>query len=204
MKPRFLGRMTIILGLCSGVLGYTSQVHIPAPVPPPLAGRTIAAPLPTVWSASIGALQGLGFSNVAADEHQGVLVTEDKHLEGNTAHNRNSGIARFAVERDIYSEGQSGLHIALLALEEPGQTEIRIAPELKGKVEKRGDIKYAPFKPETEKVSDSDENQAIGVWETLYSNGVLEDRFLAALMDLLRNDKTTRQTGGQLPVHSTP
>ncbi len=205
MKPRFLGRMTIILGLCSGVLGCTSQVHIPNPVPPPLTGRTVAAPLPTVWSASIGALQGMGFQNVAADEHQGVLVTEVKPLAGNTAHNRNSGIARFAVERDIYSEGQSRLHITLLALEESGQTEIRIAPELKGKVEKRGDIKYAPFKPATEEVSDSDnENQAIGVWETLSSNGVLEDRFLAALMDLLRNSKTAQQNGGLLLDHSTP
>lgn len=204
MKPRFLGRMTLILGLCSGVLGCTSQVHIPNPVPPPLTGHTVAAPLPTVWSASIGALQGLGFSNVAADEHQGILVTEDKHLKGNTAHNRNSGIARFAVERDIYSEGQSRLHITLLALEESGQTEIRIAPELKGKVEKRGDIKYAPFKPATEAPDSDDENQAIGVWETLSSNGVLEDRFLAALMDLLRSDNASRQSGGLLPDHSAP
>ncbi len=193
MKRRFLGRMTIILSLFIGLLGCTSQVHIPTPVPPPLTGRTIAAPLPTVWSASIGALQGLGFSNITADEHQGVLVTEDKRLEGNTAHNRNSGIARFAVERDIYSEGQSRLHITLVPRDEPGQTEIRIATELKGKVEKRGDIKYAPFKPVTEAPnSDDDENQAIGVWDTLSSNGVLEDRFLAALMDLLRNDNATR------------
>jgi len=204
MKQRFLGRMTIILGLCSGVLGCTSQVHIPNPVPPPLTGRTITAPLPTVWSASIGALQGLGFSNVAADQNLGVIVTEDKHLKGNTAHNRNSGIARFAVERDIYSEGQSRLHITLLALEESGQTEIRIAPELKGKVEKRGDIKYAPFKPATEAPDSDDENQAIGVWETLSSNGVLEDRFLAALMDLLRSDNASRQSGGLLPDHSRP
>lgn len=204
MKPRFLGWMTIILGLCSGVLGCTSQVHIPNPVPPPLTGRTVAAPLPTVWSASIGALQGLGFLNVAADQNLGVIVTEDKHLKGNTAHNRNSGIARFAVERDIYSEGQSRLHITLLALEESGQTEIRIAPELKGKVEKRGDIKYAPFKPATEAPDSDDENQTIGVWETLSSNGVLEDRFLAALMDLLRSDNAARQSHGLLPDHSTP
>lgn len=204
MKPRFLGRMTLILGLCSGALGCTSQVHIPNPVPPPLTGRTVAAPLPAVWSASIGALQGLGFANVAADQNLGVIVTEDKRLEGNTAHNRNSGIARFAVERDIYSEGQSRLHITLLALEESGQTEIRIAPELKGKVEKRGDIKYAPFKPATEAPDSDDENQAIGVWEVLSSNGVLEDRFLAALMDLLRSDNASRQSGGLLPDHSAP
>jgi len=205
MKQRILGRMTLILGLCSGVLGCASQAHIPAPVPPPLAGRTIAAPLPTVWSASIGALQGLGFSNVAADEHQGVLVTEDKRLKGNTAHNRNSGIARFAVERDIYSEGQSRLHIALFSQKNKGQTEIRITPELKGKVEKRGDIKYAPFKPAPKTESDSDdENQPVGVWETLTSNGVLEDRFLAALMNLLRSDKTAQQSGGLLPKHAAP
>lgn len=204
MKQRFLGRMAIILGLCSGVLGCTSQVHIPNPVPPPLTGRTITAPLPTVWSASIGALQGMGFQNVAVDTTQGVLVTENKRLEGNTAHNRNSGIARFAVERDIYSEGQGQLHITLLALEESGQTEIRIVPELKGKVEKRGDIKYAPFKPATEAPDSDDKNQAIGVWETLSSNGVLEDRFLAALMDLLRSDNASRQSGGLLPDHSRP
>lgn len=205
MKPRFLGRMALILGLCSGVLGCASQAHIPAPVPPPLTGRTIAAPLPAVWSASISALQKLGFSNIAADQNLGVIVTEDKRLEGNTAHNRNSGIARFAVERDIYSEGESRLHITLLALEESGQTEIRIAPELKGKVEKRGGIKYAPFKPSTEEEPDSDnENQAIGIWETLTSNGVLEDRFLAALMDLLRSENTAQQSGGLLPDHSTP
>jgi len=204
MKPRFFGRMTLILSLCSGILGCTSQVHIPNPVPPPLTGRTVAAPLPTVWSASIGALQGLGFSNIAADEHQGVLVTEVKPLAGNTAHNRNSGIARFAVERDIYSEGQSRLHITLLSLEKSGQTEIRITPELKGKVEKRGDIKYAPFKPATEAPDSDDENQTIGVWETLSSNGVLEDRFLAALMNLLRSDKTAQQSGGLLLGHSAP
>ncbi|MCL7419725.1 MAG: hypothetical protein M8364_02315 [Methylobacter sp.] len=199
MKQRFFGRINLILVLCSGVLGCASQAHIPAPVPPPLTGRTIAMPLPTVWSASIGALQKLGFSNVAADVTQSVLVTEDKRLKGNTAHNRNFGIARFAVERDIYSEGQSRLHITLLARKEPGQTGIRIAAELKGKVEKRGDIKYAPFKPPTEAPDSDDENQAIGVWETLSSNGVLEDRFLAALMDLLRSDNAARQSGGLLP-----
>ncbi len=204
MKQRFLGRMTIILGLFIGLLGCTSQVHIPTPVPPPLTGHTVTAPLPVAWSASIGALQGLGFVNVVADQNLGSLVTESKRLEGNTDHNRNSGIARFAVERDIYSEGQSRLHITLVDRKESGQTEIRIAAELKGKVEKRGDIKYAPFKPVTEATDSDDENQAIGVWETLSSNGVLEDRFLAALMDLLRNDNATRQSSGLLPDHSVP
>ncbi|GEM_PF-2925916 len=197
MKQWIPGRMAIMLGLCAGLSGCTSQVHIPNPVPQPLARHTLAEPLPTVWSASIGALRGMGYQNVSADAVQGALVTEDKRHEGNTAHNRNAGIARFAVERDIYSEGQSRLHILLLTRRETGQTEVRITPELKGKVEKRGDIQYAPFKPTTEKAPDADtENQAVGVWEALSSNGVLEDRFLAALMALLPTDKAAQQGGG--------
>ncbi|MDO9168193.1 MAG: hypothetical protein Q7U18_03740 [Methylobacter sp.] len=205
MKAQFLGRITLILGLYTGLFGCTSQVHIPTPVPPPLTGRTVAAPMPTVWPASIAALQRMGFANVAANETQGVLVTEDKRLAGNTAHDRNSGVARFAVERDIYSEGQSRLHITLLSQENTGQTKIQISSALKGKVEKRGDIKYAPFKPAPKEASDSEaENQAIGVWETLTSNGVLEDRFLAALMESLRTDKVIQSNSNLLPNRSTP
>lgn len=202
MKQQFPVRMIIVLALGFGVFGCASQAHIPAPVPPPLIGRTVASPLSTVWPASIDALWSLGFSHVAADEAQGVLVTEAKRLEGNTVHNRNVGIARFAVERDIYSEGQSRLHITLVAGKE-GQTEIRIVPELKGKVEKRGDIKYDAFKPAS-KEAVSDENQPVGVWETLSSNGVLKDRFLAALMDQLRSGNAAPQSGGQFPDRSTP
>lgn len=202
MKQQFPVRMIIVLALGFGVFGCASQSHIPAPVPPPLIGRTVASPLSTVWPASIEALWSLGFSHVAADEAQGVLVTEAKRLEGNTVHNRNFGIARFAVKRDIYSEGQSRLHITLAAGKE-GQTEIRIVPELKGKVEKRGDIIYDAFKPASKKAV-SDENQPVGVWEALSSNGVLEDRFLAALMDQLRSGNVAPQNGGQFPDRSTP
>lgn len=85
------------------------------------------------------------------------------------------------------------------------QTEIRITQELKGKIEKRGEIKYTPFKPATEKEHDSDdENQAIGVWETLSSNGVLEDRFLAALMSLLHSDKAAPQISDSIPEPVAP
>lgn len=203
MKQQFPVRMIIVLALGFGVFGCASQAHIPAPVPPPLIGRTIASPLSTVWPASIEALWSLGFSHVAADEAQGVLVTEAQRLEGNTVHNRNFGIARFAVERDIYSEGQSRLQITLAAGKAPRQTEIRIVPELKGKVEKRGDIKYDAFKPAS-KEDAGDENQPVGVWEALSSNGVLEDRFLAALMEQLGSGNAAPQSGGQFPDRSTP
>ena len=204
MKLNLSDRMTLIITLCAGMVGCASQTLIPSPVPPPLNNPTIAAPLPLAWPASIEALRKLGFVNIAANELQGVLVTEDKPIEGNTAHNQNSGIARFARARDIYSEGQIKLHITLLRQQNPGQTGIRIAVRLKGKVERRDGIQYAPFKPEVNKVPEAnDENQPVGVWETLPSNGVLEDWFLAALMDSLHSGMSTQQNT-TLPVPPVP
>jgi hypothetical protein len=205
MNLNLSGRMAIIMSLCAGMLGCATQTLIPSPVPPPLDNNTIAAPLPLAWSASIDALRKLGYVDVTANEIQGVLVTEDKRLEGNTAHNQNSGVARFALARDIYSEGQSRLQIKLLRQKNPRQTGVRIVVELKGKVEKRDDIKYTPFKPEPKKEPDSDdEKQPVGVWEALPSNGVLEDRFLAALMDSLHGGIAFKQNNGLLPDRSSP
>jgi hypothetical protein len=50
----------------------------------------------------------------------------------------------------------------------------------RGLIEKRGDIQYAPFNPAADAAEPS---KTVGVWEPLISNRVLEERFLAAVLE---------------------
>ncbi|MBS4052973.1 MAG: hypothetical protein KGZ69_17475 [Methylomonas sp.] len=179
----------LLLGVCSALAGCATQTSIPAPVPPPLSGHTIAAPLSAVKSASLQALQKLGFSQITADDAHGTLISEEHTLAGNTAKIRNAGIARLSLEKDIYPRGTSQLTVSLLAKDDARQTEIRPVATLRGLLEKRGDIQYAPFEPATEDAAEPSES--VGVWEPLTSNGVLEDRFLAALLEILNSRPPT-------------
>jgi len=173
----------LILGLCAALFGCATQTSIPAPVPPPLTGHKIDVPLLAVKSAGIAALQRLGFAKIAADDANGTLETEEQTVAGNTTNIRNAGIARLALERDVYLRGNSRLSVTLLARDNGQQTEIRPVATLRGLIEKRGDIQYAPFNPTS--ADSAEPSQNVGVWEPLTSNGVLEDRFLAALLEAL-------------------
>lgn len=189
MKTQRLGSKILMLGLCSALIGCATQTSIPAPVPPPLSGHKIDAPLSAVKSASIQALQHLGFAKIATDDATGTLVTEEQAVSGNSARIRNAGIARLALERDIFLRGNSRLSVTLLGRENAQQTEIRPVATLRGLIEKRGDIQYAPFNPTTEDAAEP--ANTVGVWEPLTSNGVLEDRFLAALLEILSKQGLT-------------
>jgi len=89
---------------------------------------------------------------------------------------RNSGIARFTVERDIYSAGRERLLVTLLPTG-ADRTQVKVTAVVQAKVERRGEIQYAKASPETARTPTD-----LGTdWEPLTSNGVLEDEFLAAL-----------------------
>ena len=180
-------RVLLALGLCLGLGGCATQFKIPSPVPEPLAEHTVGAPVSDVWAVSLRALESLGFSPAESDQDQGTLVTAFRALDGNTAHNRTAGVARFAVERDIYATGRSRLLIRLLSLGEL-RTRVRVAAELQAKVRQRGDIRY-DAKPGQQQAfplitgdAAADDEKSRDDWEPLISNGVLEDRFLAELL----------------------
>lgn len=170
--------------------GCSTAFRIPAPVPASLYEYDIPAPAQKVWDASLAALGALGFTTAEADQARGVLVSEFSSLDGNSERHRTSGVARFAIERDVYSDGGARLRVAL-APERKDATRVRVAADLRGKLVQRGEIQPTasgdpPREPGSGAAASAELQSKDGDWTALTSNGVLEDDFLAALYTRLQ------------------
>lgn len=171
-------------------------------MPGPIAEHTVGAPVAEVWEASLHALESLGFSPAESDQDRATIVTAFRPLAGNTAHDRTAGVARFAVERDIYATGRSRLLIRLLSLGGL-RTRVRVGVELQAKVSQRGDIRY-DAKPGQQQAfplitgaAVPDDERPRDDREPLTSNGVIEDRFLAELMSQVSATDVSRAPGDE-------
>ncbi len=186
------------LGLCLSLEGCATRFQIPSPVPPPVREHAIVAPLGQAREASLRVLTTLGFALAAPDPGQTVVVSEFRPVEGNSPLDRSRGVARIAVERDVYSAGRERLLLNLSPLDAE-RTQVRLAAEVQAKVERRGEIRYAgpsdarsPLPLFTAWTTAPSKGQG-AEWEALTSNGVLEDEFLAALVAELSQTSAGKQ-----------
>lgn len=177
MKSRSAARLTAGLSACLSLAACSAQrFHIPSPVPPPIHEHTIAAPFGETWAAAMRALAMLNLPPGESDKTRGSIVTDFHSREGNSEQMRNTGIARLAVERDIYSAGRERLWVSLTPVG-ADRTQVQVAVVAQAKVVRRGEIQYGDASAKTTEGSAEPGTD----WEPLTSNGVLEDEFLAAL-----------------------
>ncbi len=180
-------RLTAGLGLFLSLEACSTRFQIPRPSPLPTHEHLVLMPMDVAWKASLAALAARGFAPVETDAARGVIVTEFQALDGNTTRQRTDGIARLAVERDLYATGRA--RIALQLIPAGGdQTRILIAAQLEAKVTRFGEVQYAEVSggrsslPLFTAWTTARAGMEGDDWQTLTSNGVLEDEFLAAFV----------------------
>lgn len=148
--------------------------------------HVISAPLGQTWEANLRALTTLGFVPAETDPERGFVASEFRSVDGNSARDRSRGIARVAVERDVYAAGRARMLLNLSSLDAE-RTLVRLVAEVQAKVERRGEIRYddvqgssSPLPLFTAWTTAKSEDKG-SEWESLTSNGVLEDEFIGAL-----------------------
>lgn len=186
----------LVRAAASGVLllagACSTEFKLPLPVPPPVASHTVDVPFAAAWTASLRALDRLGYVPERLDWRNGRFTTRFKLLPGNSARHRTAGVARVSVERDVYRRGRVRLHLALAPLSEEA-TRVTVAAEPEAQVRARGEIRYATASvrhtafPLLHRggAHATVPTAAADGWEPLTSNGVLEDEFLAAFAGVL-------------------
>lgn len=188
------------LGLCLLLGACSTRLRADPGVPPPVRGHVVAAPERSVWDGTLRALARLGFTPEDADRRGGLVATGFKELAGNSVRRRTRGVARLAVERDLYRRGRARLVVRVWP-KGPARTRVEVAALVEGSVKRRGEIRYSrkrgwqsPLPLFTAWTTAPAEVDAKG-WEALTSNGVLEDEFLAALLSELSHDAVAPRPG---------
>ncbi len=174
-----------------------TRFQIPSPVPPPIREHAIVAPLESAWESSLRALTALGFVPAEIDPGQRIIVSEFRLVEGNADRDRRRGVAGVAVERDVYSAGRERLLVNMTPLD-ADRTQVRLVAEVQAKIERRGEIQYGGVAGERSPLplftAWSTKTEATDPeWDTLTSNGILEDQFLAALVTELTKTNAAGQ-----------
>lgn len=178
----------LVLGACS------SEVFIPAPVPPPVHEHVVAAPIEKALGASVAALGALGFTPAEVDDTKARVVSHFRPLDGNRDDHRTRGVGRLTFERDVYSGGEARLVVQMAPEREA--TRVRVFADVRGRVARRGEVHYEP-PPPASAVAPIDALAGGAApaekegWQRLGSNGVLEDEFLAAFLSELDAGQTT-------------
>lgn len=183
-------RIAAVVGLSLALAGCATELRVPRFVPPPPHEFAASVPFDEAWEASLRALRRLDFTPVEGDRAQGT-ITSTFALDGNSERVRNDGVGRLAIERDLYAAGRGRLVVHVVPVG-ANDTQVHVAAEIQARVTRRGEVRYAtaPGTSALPLLTASTPARAAGEgseWETLTSDGVLEDEFLAAfVVELLK------------------